>query len=241
MIETGMNQGVTAPKKNNMKRNRPTYERKLTIVSPLYPSCPMTKWRFRNILQPPTRSIRYDSNGETTMMTGHKGKVTVETDGRTVWKGLYVHATHNLARFLSSSHIHPLHLTATQRTSHLPKEIEGTERAAEVKQGREKRGEPPKKASIWETEFFISIHKEGGQGGFLVLLSSRKTKKERGREGGKDTNHKTPLSCLLLSLNSAYLRTVLLIMFFLFLFSLLLYFVSRIAFCLLPSSSVICA
>lgn len=100
---------------------------------------------------------------------------------------------------------------------------------------REKR-KPPKKASIWETEFFISIHKKRGWGGFFGLLLVPGNEEGR-RKGRGHKPQKPPLSCLLLSLNSAYCALFVLVVIFLLspFLLILLYFV--FPFCKLPSSS----
>lgn len=96
--------------------------------------------------------------------------------------------------------------------------------------------EPPKKASIWETEFFISIHKKRGWGGSLVCSWSQATKRGR-RKGKEGTNRKTPLSCLLLSLNSVYCALFVLVAIFLLSPFLLILLYLYSLFCKLPSSS----
>lgn len=71
--------------------------------------------------------------------------------------GKYVHATIWLSLPLQP----PLHISAT--TSHLKSIRPIRTRRKGGRHGRQEGRGSPKKASIWETEFFISIHKEGGK------------------------------------------------------------------------------
>lgn len=97
--------------------------------------------------------------------------------------------------FISPPHQHLISSKHATKKTHR----DGESKRERIREREER--EPPKKASIWETEFFISIHKKRGWGGFLVCCSG--PEKREAEEGGHKPQN--PLSsCLLLSLNSVY-------------------------------------
>lgn len=171
----------------------------LTIVSPPYPSYPMTKPNGdfeTSSSKPPTRldTVYIMTQTEETTMTGHgRERVRLGTDGR--YGKQYVHATQSGS--LSSSPL-PASLRISPPQQHLishtqiqpQKDAQRRRERERRSRGREKR-EPPKKASIWETEFFISIHKKrGGEVFFWFCSWSQATK--RGRRKGRGHKPQKP-------------------------------------------------